>query len=144
MFDNRGFHAIACPCCTGRTCCPFTVVPTLLKHARIHNRTRHRGGSGHVGPGQTSRPAPVPEGVGYALGYRKPKMTFNETRQAAQYVEDLRGVLGLTVREYCRGNAYAMREVQGSTLAVGPNVLCLLKAGNSVGYGRDVNQTTRL
>ncbi|CAM9325588.1 unnamed protein product [Ectocarpus sp. 8 AP-2014] len=59
-------------------------------------RTRDRGGSGHVGPGQASRPPPVPEEVGYALAYRKPKMTFNETRQAAQYVEDLRGVLGLT------------------------------------------------
>lgn len=35
--------------------------------------------------------------MGYSLGYRKPKMVFHETRQALKYLEDLKGVLELTV-----------------------------------------------
>lgn len=61
-------------------------------------RTMPRRGSGHTAPGLASLPAPVPEGVGYAIGYRRPNMAFHETRQASQYLEDLRGVLELTVR----------------------------------------------
>lgn len=69
-----------------------------------------RRGGGHRAPGPVTVPAAVPEGVGYALGYRKPKMAFHETRQASQYLEDLRGVLELTVSinttlNYCR-NSY--------------------------------------
>ncbi|CAN0324145.1 unnamed protein product, partial [Pylaiella littoralis] len=59
-------------------------------------RTMPRRGGGHRAPGSVTVPAAVPEGVGYALGYRKPKMAFHETRQASQYLEDLRGVLELT------------------------------------------------
>ncbi|CAM9619794.1 unnamed protein product [Ascophyllum nodosum] len=46
--------------------------------------------------------AVVPEGLGYALGHRKPKMDFQEMRKASQYLDDIRGVLGLTVNpDYC-------------------------------------------
>lgn len=49
---------------------------------------------------QSNKPVPLPvagsEEVGYALGYRKPRMDFHETRQAAQYMGDLRAVLELT------------------------------------------------
>lgn len=42
----------------------------------------------------------VPKEVGYALGYRKPKIGFQERRQALQYVDELRCVLELTVSVY--------------------------------------------
>lgn len=57
-----------------------------------------RRGSGTAPPGVGAPSATVPEGVGYALGYRAPKMAFHETRQASQYLEDLKSVLELTVR----------------------------------------------
>lgn len=55
-----------------------------------------------MGRQQTPQGAPVqdavvPEGLGYALGHRKPRMNFHETRKARQYLDDLRGVLELTV-----------------------------------------------
>lgn len=58
---------------------------------------RRRGG-GTAPPGIGAPSATIPENVGYALGYRAPKMAFHESRQASQYVEDLKSVLELTVR----------------------------------------------
>lgn len=70
------------------------VVNTTLS-CGVHRTVPRRGGEASL-----RAPAPaaaVPEGLGYALGYRQPKMGFHESRQASRYMDDLRAVLELTV-----------------------------------------------